>query len=176
VLVNKEVVLGNVRFLGTTLWTDFMLFGASEKRAAATQAAIVRMYDFRKIFVDGPERRLFTPADSESLFHVQAEWLQNKLAEHHAGPTVVITHHAPSRKSIHSRFAGSLLNACFVSDAEHLVDGRRVCLWVHGHTHDSFDYFLNGARVVCNPRGYAVGARNENLQFDANFCVSVDCD
>ena len=176
VLANKEAIIGNVRFLGTTLWTDFMLFGASEKRAAATQAAIASMYDFSKIFVDDPERRLFTPADSGSLFHVQAEWLQNKLAEQHAGPTVVITHHAPSRKSIHSRFAGSLLNACFVSDAEHLLDGRRVCLWVHGHTHDSFDYLLKGTRVVCNPRGYADGAQNENSQFDANFSVVVDCD
>jgi Icc-related predicted phosphoesterase len=104
------------------------------------------------------------------------EWLQKKLVERHAGPTVVITHHAPSRKSIHSRFSSSLLNACFVSDVEHLLNGRRVCLWVHGHTHDSFDYVLNGTRVVCNPRGYADGTRNENWQFDANFSVVVDGD
>ena len=173
VLSNKETVIGNVRFLGTTLWTDFMLFDTSDEREAAIQEAIACMYDFRKIFVDDAERGLFTPADSVSLFHAQEKWLQNTLAEPHAGPTVVITHHAPFRKSIHSRFSGSLLNACFVSNAEHLVDGRRVCLWVHGHTHDSFDYFLNGTRVVCNPRGYAFGTRNENSQFDASFSVVV---
>ena len=27
-------------------------------------------------------------------------------------------------------------------------------LWVHGHTHSSFDYNIHGTRVVCNPRGY----------------------
>src|SRR5207253_8190939 len=54
-----------------------------------------------------------------------------------------------------SRFADSLLNACFVSDAERLIDASRARLWIHGHTHDSFDYCLNGTRVVCNPRGYA---------------------
>jgi Icc-related predicted phosphoesterase len=86
----------------------------------------------------------------------------------------LITHHAPSPKSIHPRFADSLLNACFVSDAEHLIDRSRACLWIHGHTHDSFDYFLNGTRVVCNPRGYARNGVNENPLFDANFLVEIN--
>jgi Icc-related predicted phosphoesterase len=86
---------------------------------------------------------------------------------------VVVTHHAPSRSSIHPRFAGSLLNACFVSDLEALADGDKVRLWVHGHTHDSFDYQLNGTRVVCNPRGYARDGVNENARFDPDFCVEI---
>jgi len=44
-------------------------------------------------------------------------------------------------------------------------------LWIHGHTHDSFDYAVNGVRVVCNPRGYARDGVNENPLFDANFQV-----
>ena len=60
------------------------------------------------------------------------------------------------------------------SDAERLVDGSRARLWIHGHTHDSFDYFLNGTRVVCNPRGYAKDTENENPLFDANFIVEID--
>jgi Icc-related predicted phosphoesterase len=86
----------------------------------------------------------------------------------------VITHHAPSPKSVHPRFAGSPLNACFVSDAERLIDGRRAQLWIHGHTHDSFDYTVNGARVLCNPRGYAKDGVNENAAFDARLTVEVD--
>ena len=27
-------------------------------------------------------------------------------------------------------------------------------LWVHGHTHDSFDYVLGWTQVVVNPYGY----------------------
>jgi hypothetical protein len=30
---------------------------------------------------------------------------------------------------------------------------RRSRLWIHGHTHTSFDYEARGTRVVCNPRG-----------------------
>jgi hypothetical protein len=85
----------------------------------------------------------------------------------------VVTHHAPSPASIHPRFAASPLNACFVSNAEHLLDGDRVRLWIHGHTHDSFDYVVNGTRVVCNPRGYAKNGVNENPRFDAEFVVDV---
>lgn len=87
---------------------------------------------------------------------------------------MVITHHAPSRHSIHPRFGDSLLNACFVSDAAHLLGADRVSLWIHGHTHDSFDYRVNGTRVVCNPRGYARGGVNENPLFDPDFTVEVN--
>jgi hypothetical protein len=86
---------------------------------------------------------------------------------------VVITHHAPSRQSIHPRYVDSLLNACFVSDAEYLLGADRAQLWIHGHTHDSFDYTCNGTRVVCNPRGYAKAGVNENSCFDPDFVIEV---
>ncbi len=171
VLDNDEAVIEGVRFLGTTLWTDFMLFGSGEKRAAAMQEAQRLMRDFSRIRVgEAP----FTPEASAALFAQHAAWLESRLAQPHEGPTVVVTHHAPSRSSIHPRFADSLLNACFVSDAERLIDGGRASLWIHGHTHDSFDYLVNGTRVLCNPRGYAKNGVNENPSFDANLLAVVD--
>jgi predicted phosphodiesterase len=174
VLDNDEVIIGGVRFLGATLWTDFQLFGDGGKRAAAIDDAQLFIRDFSHICIDETMETLFTPADSAALFDLHAGWLADKLAEPHAGPTVVITHHAPSPQSIHPRFADSLLNACFVSDAERLLDGSRAQLWIHGHTHDSFDYRVNGTRVVCNPRGYAQDGVNENPRFDADFLVDVE--
>jgi predicted phosphodiesterase len=171
VLANDEAVIGGVRFLGTTLWTDFMLFGEGDKHAAAVQEAQRFMRDFSRIRIDEAP---FTPEASAALFRQQASWLRSRLAERHAGPTVVITHHAPSRKSIHPRFADSLMNACFVSDAEDLIERRDPCLWVHGHTHDSFDYRVNGTRVLCNPRGYAKNGVNENPSFDPNLLATVE--
>jgi predicted phosphodiesterase len=171
VLDDDDLTIEGVRFLGTTLWTDFMLFGEGEKRAAAMHEAQRFMRDFSAIRVGDA---LFTPRASAGLFARHAAWVESKLAQPHAGPTVVITHHAPSRHSIHPRFADSLINACFVSDAERLIDGSRACLWIHGHTHDSFDYFVNGTRVLCNPRGYAKNGANENPLFDANLLVAID--
>ncbi len=170
VLDNDEAIIGGVRFLGSTLWTDFMLFGEGERRAAAMQEAQRFMRDFGRIRLgEAP----FTPEASAALFARDAAWLERRLAQPHAGPTVVITHHAPSPRSIHPRFADSLMNACFVSDAERLIDASRVRLWIHGHTHDSFDYFVNGTRVLCNPRGYAKDGGNENSSFDANLLAAV---
>jgi len=173
VLDNEQVNIDGVRFLGTTLWTDFMLWTDRAQRELAMQQAQRFMRDFSKIHVDEPEPRLFTPDDAAALCRADVQWLETRLAESHAGPTVVITHHAPSRQSIHSRFAGSPLNGCFVSDLQHLADAQRAQLWVHGHTHDSFDYFLNGTRVVCNPRGYAKDGVNENPLFDSHFVVEI---
>ena len=173
VLDGDEAIVDGVRFLGTTLWTDFMLFGEGAERAAAMVEAERSMRDFSRIRVGELPEKLFTPADSAALFRIQATWLESRLAEPFPGPTVVITHHAPSKRSIHPRFADSLLNACFVSDAERLIDGRRASLWIHGHTHDSFDYVLNGTRVVCNPRGYARNGVNENRGFDPNLAIEI---
>lgn len=172
-LDNSERVIGSVRFLGTTLWTDFELFGHGERRDTAINQAQHLIRDFGRIrFAEGSSA-VFTPADSVALFQRNAAWLDEQLATAHAGPTVVITHHAPSRQSIHPRFADSPLNACFVSDAEHLVDSGRVQLWIHGHTHDSFDYRVNGTRVLCNPRGYAKAGVNENPHFDPHLMIEV---
>lgn len=173
VLAGDEVIRDGVRFLGTTLWTDFRLFADEATRHAAREQAVAFIRDFSRIRIDDEEGRVFTPEDSAALFDAQAGWLAARLAQPHAGPTVVITHHAPSRQSIHPRFADSLFNACFVSAAERLLDGRRVALWIHGHTHDSFDYVVNSTRVVCNPRGYQKDGVNENARFDPDLTIEV---
>ena len=172
VLDNDEAVIDGVRFLGSTLWTDFLLFGDGDARDTAMREGQRFMRDFSRIR-GGAEGSTFTPADSAQLFERNAQWLAGKLATPHAGRTVVVTHHAPSPRSIHPRFAGSVINACFISDAERLIDGARADLWIHGHTHDSFDYTVNGTRVLCNPRGYAKDGVNENARFDADLVVEI---
>jgi predicted phosphodiesterase len=173
VLDDSEVVLGDVRFLGSTLWTDFELFGDGEQKTAAVAAAQRLLRDFSRIRLDSSTDALFTPDAAAARFRRHARWLAAMLGKPHDGPTVVITHHAPSPDSIHPRFAGSLLNACFVSDAQGLLGANRAQLWIHGHTHDSFDYRVHDTRVVCNPRGYVKDGVNENPLFDPNLVVEV---
>jgi predicted phosphodiesterase len=60
-----------------------------------------------------------------------------------------------------------------VSDAEYLFGTGRAQLWIHGHTHDSFDYTVHRTRVVCNPRGYAKAGTNENPRFDPDLIIEV---
>lgn len=173
VLDKAEVFLGGVRFLGTTLWTDFRLFENRDLNAAARDEAVRCMHDFSRILSANDAHAAFQPVDAARLFAEQSRWLARALARPFDGPTVVITHHAPSRRSIHPRYDGALLNASFVSNAEHLFDAGAVDLWVHGHTHDSFDYTVGATRVVCNPRGYTRDGVRENAGFNIDFMVEL---
>jgi predicted phosphodiesterase len=151
-LDGEECTLEGIRFLGTTLWTDYALYGSAQAQLARAMAdAKGEMNDFRMIeWTDGDR---FTPELVREMHLTRAQWLADRLAEPFAGHTVVITHHLPHRLSIHPKYEGTRLNPCFASDLDHLVRSP-VALWVHGHTHESIDYVVNGTRVVCNPRGY----------------------
>lgn len=161
-------IIGGVRFVGTTLWTDFELFG-TEKKASAMAMAAKLMRDFSAI--RNADDSVFTPADSCALFAAQYTWLASVLDEPFGGPTVVITHHAPTARSVHPRFADSPVTPAFVSDCTALMG--RAALWIHGHTHDSFDYMAGGTRVLCNPRGYRPKGVTENSGFDPQLCIDV---
>jgi hypothetical protein len=166
------LIVEGVRFLGTTLWSDFSIVDEAE-RVQAERLAVAMIRDFSRIRAGSSADRPLTPADSTELFRRSAAWLQRKLDEPFDGRTVVVTHHAPSYRSIHSRFAGSPLSRCFASDVERMMGGNRVALWIHGHTHDSFDYSVDATRVLCNPRGYAKNGVNENAAFDPRLVVQI---
>jgi predicted phosphodiesterase len=159
---------GAWRVLGTTLWTDFDLYGTDEETRATSIGAAERvMLDYRGLIQvtwtagneanadtlqDNTPRNL-TPADTLALHRHARGWLEGELAKPFAGKTIVVTHHAPHRRSLAERYADDPVSAGFVNDLPSLVR-EPVALWVHGHTHTAFDYVENGTRVVCNPRGY----------------------
>ena len=173
-LDDSAIELGGVRFLGSTLWTDFCANGTGDKQTEAMLKAREFMYDFKRVRIGAlPTDPILTPEDTTQLFAASRRWLDTELAKPFAGPTVVITHHAPTLHSIHPRFAGSPFNAAFVSDAAFLLQGGRAQLWIHGHTHDSFDYTVDGTRVLCNPRGYAKDGVVENARFDPQLVVAL---
>ena len=167
VLNDDQVIIDGVRFLGCVLWTDFALFGEGD-RYLAMQTARQRMTDYSLI---RNQDQYFTPEDAAQLHTASREWLASRLAEPFTGPTVVVTHHAPSARSVPARYAGNPLAPAFVSNLEPLMDGERAVLWIHGHVHDPFDYAIHGTRVVCNPRGYAPNALTPGFRPD--FIVEI---
>ncbi|HVK54416.1 MAG TPA: metallophosphoesterase [Burkholderiales bacterium] len=172
-LNRNEILLPkkNVRVLGVTLWTDFTLFGVDEREVSASIEVCNRyMTDFNGVIQfsneDGVTRR-FTPQDAIALHRKDLAWLQQRLDNPFDGKTVVVTHHAPHPKSLADRYATDRVSAGFINDLTDLM-GPRISLWVHGHTHDAFDYEINGVRVICNPRGYVnrMNGKTENAEFD----------
>lgn len=100
----------------------------------------------------------FAPEDTVEYHRKMLDYI--KIVTHMLGENtqkfVVVGHHAPSKASTHPRYKeDTLMNGAYSSDlSEFILDRPQIKLWVHGHTHDPFDYMVGSTRVVCNPRGY----------------------
>ena len=185
VLDGDEVVIRGVRFLGCTLWTDFGLRiqtpdGLVSDPTKAMDACRQVMSDYLEIRTqvyedqDGELQPMLRPEHTREFHFSQRAWLENKLAEPFDGTTVVVTHHAPHRNSLLKEHEQDWASAAYVSELPPHFFTVPV-LWVHGHTHESFDYRIGDCRVICNPRGYThCIPREENERFDPRFIVEIE--
>ena len=148
--LERDVVdFGGVRFLGCTLWTDYRLRSNRTQRQLMENARM-RISDHSRI--RNADGSYFLPEDALRDHEQSRAWLEAELSKPYDGKTVVVTHHGPHSLSVHPRYSGDATNAAFVSDLSELLQVSK--LWLHGHVHDTFDYQVNGCRVVANPRGY----------------------
>lgn len=156
--------IGGVRFVGGTLWTDFKLFKDIGGPAGFDERTC--MYEAKRSFADYGEiwateasdrqlARALNPRDTVAMHERTAGFLERISHEEFAGATVAVTHHAPYPRSVHQMFLDKPTSAAYASDMSGLIEAWQPRLWVHGHTHMSFDYMVGGTRIVCNPRGYA---------------------
>jgi hypothetical protein len=167
-LENEMVVLNGIRFIGTTLWTDYRFYGPVNV-PLAMRAASQGLNDHKRIAWSKRPWARFRPAEALLLHSRSRTFLETTLKTKHAGSTVVITHHAPHPRSLHPQYANDLLSAAYVSDLEDLILAGAPDLWVHGHVHTSFDYTVGTTRMLCNPHGYG----HENPAFDPALIVEV---
>jgi predicted phosphodiesterase len=183
VLDRDELIVRGVRFLGATLWTDFKLdAGRGISVAEAMFESTRGMNDFtgsiRERSEDPSCNRLFIPSDAMREHELSRYWLLERLKAA-AGctdgrPTVVVTHHAPSARSMDQLYEGNALNPCFMSELP-VEFFQHAALWIHGHTHSSSDYLHHRTRVLANPRGYLLrsGAR-ENDAYRSDLVIEID--
>jgi Icc-related predicted phosphoesterase len=164
-LERDSVKIGGLEILGCTLWTDYLYAGA-ERRSEAMRCAAQRLNDHRYIG-NGP--RPWSPQDALDEHTASRAWLAERLRWRSGHPAVVVTHHAPSRRSVQQRYKDDPITAAFASDLDELLGS--AALWVHGHLHASSDYEQDGCRVVANPRGYL--NRGEDQDFDPALVVSL---
>jgi len=132
------------------------------------------MRDFTHIKISPDFPDLFSPAVSQLVFLQTVAWLEDCFTRDRTTPTVVVSHFAPTRLSISPLFENSPINASFVSDLEDRINVWQPALWLHGHTHGSFDYAVGKTRVICNAQGYAKNGVNENPEFNGSYVIDLD--
>ncbi len=165
-LENDTILIGGVRFVGATLWTDYRIMG---RQRMAMMYARERMNDYRQIAEQRNPWKRFLPQAAYHMHQDSRRFIDATIMGD-AIPTVVVTHHLPDPRSVPDRFKGDLLNAAYASDLSSVIETGQPMLWVHGHTHDSCDYRIGRTRIICNPRGYD----DENGVFDPALVISID--
>jgi len=126
-----------ITFLGNTMWSN---------QLNANYQSMQRSKNFSDFYCI----KNFTAIDAIEEFNETTRF----LAENTTNNSIVVTHHAPSERSVHARYKGNPDNGSYYSDLDSLILATQPKLWIHGHMHDSSDYKIGGTRIICNPRGY----------------------
>lgn len=186
-LERESVVLDAVRFVGTTLWTDYDAIALlDDKVQAGDLGRLLKLRDksFRAanfyLRKTGGTRNgqpfLAEPMREQAL--ICQEWLRHTLQQPFAGKTVAVTHFAPSLRSCDPRYGLVPGSAGFCNALDDLLPYSD--LWLHGHLHAPSDYQVQGqhpdgrawnCRVVANPLGYA--RKGEQLHFLPAACITL---
>ena len=157
-LENESITLNGYNFFGATLWTDM-----NNGDPDAMANAMISMSDY--MVIQNGEIPL-AAEDTVQKFNESFLMLKNFLQKNDPKKSVIITHHLPSEKSIATKFAGDPLNYSFMTKLDSFILKTQPLLWIHGHTHLSFDYQIGSTRILCNPRGYATSEPNYRFQDD----------
>jgi predicted phosphohydrolase len=165
VLENESFERNDLRIIGATLWTDYEISAHAAghlpidaRREVAVRECSRVMRDFFEIHrsderKDG-EGGFVTAKELISRHHTSRAYIESELAKPFKGSSIVLTHHAPSARSLDPRFDGQISNAAFSSDLTDVIWTGRPHIWIHGHIHRFSDYGERDTRVLCNPRGY----------------------
>jgi predicted phosphodiesterase len=180
-LDRETLVVDGVRFIGTTLWSDFDALAVQEqdlskqlqRREKAFRAA--NYYLSKNTTLKNGEKVLAEGIRAMSLDC--QEWLRGALAAPFDGATVAVTHFAPSLQSADPRYGLTPGTAGFCNALDALLP--QAAVWIHGHLHCMNDYVVSGieagrpwsCRVVANPLGYL--SKGEQEAFRPELVIEV---
>jgi predicted phosphodiesterase len=180
-LEREVVTLGRVRFVGTTLWSDFEALARKESSMIKQLKLLAKAYRAANYYLStNTTLKLGEPVLAEGIREMSLEcqaWLRHALAVPFDGTTVAVTHFAPSLLSADPRYGLTPGTAGFCNTLDDLFP--LVDVWMHGHLHCMNDYVVAGrqdeqpwtCRVVANPLGYL--SKGEQEAFRQNLIIEV---
>jgi hypothetical protein len=176
-LEKESVEIDDVSFFGATFWTPVDV--ENESDLYFIRHALNDYNHIRYIHPDVGAMTHMTPSAGRKWFYETVikynEWIQNSWG----GKRVIISHHAPSEESSAPQFKGTRLQPVYFYDAlEHLIGLESITLLVHGHMHNTADYYLKdndgkdvGPLVLANPFGYY--RHEENPNYNPKMVIQI---
>jgi len=153
------ITIGDVLFIGATLWSNFADNPISQGFASRG------ISDFRLI-------KGFTTRNCAELYYEHVEFIKHQYENRGTKKIVVVTHFLPARECISERWRGpNLLNDYFANDLGGYIASMSDTTWMFGHTHDAVDIMLGDTRVVANPHGYYKA--NDGTGFEAMKTITL---
>lgn len=128
--------VGDIKIAGATLWTDV---------SNPMHWLVYKNGLIDTTYIDG-----ITQEKMQAAHVMHRDFLFN------SGADIIVSHHCPSSLSVAGHYKGDPLNPAFYTDYTDMILNmtKPPKLWIHGHTHDEFDYMIGSTRVICHPRGY----------------------
>lgn len=150
-LDNSSVDVNGIRFVGATLWFEHDVMNFLYEK---------QLNDFNLI-------RNFVPWVYEQNEN-SLEYLNKNVTK----KTIVVTHHLPSFSCVENLYKTSNLNRFYVSNQAHnIIQEKEPPVWIHGHSHSSFDKKIHKTRVIRNPFGYAGYEINPNFDLEKTIDI-----
>lgn len=146
VLDGKGTRIGDVNFIGATLWSDVQCYGLPDWMIQGG------LGDFN--YIKGMSIRHMRALHEKALKDIESGM---HYYDYSSAETVVVTHFLPSWSCVSPEYEGDPLNGYFATTLAERLASKRLSpsLYLFGHTHSRMDIRLPcGTRAVSNPRGY----------------------
>lgn len=164
-LDNEYVDLGNYVLFSGTMYSDYKLYPNQD---LCIRSGNAWLNDFRYVYIEDKKQKVIrriTPYDYIKYHSLFMRRLRKCIKETEKD-IIVMSHFAPSSQSISEKYHKGIdeyLNASYASNMEKFIkNNKRIKFWFHGHMHDSFDYYIDQCRIICEPYGYHIN--NEQKQ------------
>lgn len=154
ILNNENIVIDGVNFIGSTLWTDFNLYGKQDI-AMLLAGQMINDYSFIKMPTEHMVNRLFTTNDALALYKEAIAFIHSSIQLN--AQNVIITHYGVDERCSNPRFHRDHLTAAFNSDLKEFIttNKNKITAWIYGHTHFNLDFEIENVPILTNQRGYA---------------------
>lgn len=156
-LDNNYYDIGEYIIFGGCMYSDYKLYENIELSKTTGESYL---NDFKYVYVFDKKKNMIRPITTDDYQKYHASFMRRlkKCIKETDKDIIVLTHFAPSPQSISTKYqkGNVYANASYCSNMEQFIlDNSRIKYWIHGHMHDSFDYFVGNCHVLCEPYGYS---------------------